>query len=393
MPRFTQVHDRRVTAAPRARILASAVLLASAALAVQGLPNAFAAGTGITINSGGCSGGGTLYCFNPETATSATGTAVTWTNQSGAPHTASVCDPTDCPGSPANTGSDTFSVSIGSANGSTGSFTFQSPGTYYYYCQIHGYAAMHGSITVSSVVQDSSTQVTYDGWHGVSDASANGGTYRVSSTKGETSTFKFTGTGVTWVTRKGPDQGIANVSIDGTSQGTVDLFASSAQSFSKAYSGLSSATHKIIVKVTGTKNASSTGKNVSVDAFTVGSTTTQDSASKVQYDSWAGASSKPASGGSLRSSAKAGAVASLGFSGASVTWVTSTGPSFGQAEVRIDGVSKGTFDLYSSTAQSQVPKSFSGLGAGAHVIDIDVLGTKNSQSSGTKVVVDAFMTP
>src|SRR5207253_6280792 len=46
------------------------------------------AATGITITSGGCSGGGSSYCFNPESASGTTGSAVTWTNQSGVDHTA-----------------------------------------------------------------------------------------------------------------------------------------------------------------------------------------------------------------------------------------------------------------------------------------------------------------
>src|SRR5439155_3118267 len=71
---------------------------------------------------------------------------VTWTNASSAGHTATSCTPGVCAGAPSNTGSDTFAVNVDT----TGSFTFHSPGTYVYYCSIHGYAAMHGTITVSA---------------------------------------------------------------------------------------------------------------------------------------------------------------------------------------------------------------------------------------------------
>jgi len=135
----------------------AAVRVFVAAMAAAGLlgvsavlfPAASFAASGITVTSGGCSGGGTSYCFNPESASATTGGAgaVNWTNQSGVAHTATSCTASACSGAPSSTGSDTFNVSI---DGSSGSFTFTSPGTYYYYCTIHGYAAMHGSITVTA---------------------------------------------------------------------------------------------------------------------------------------------------------------------------------------------------------------------------------------------------
>jgi plastocyanin len=104
--------------------------------------------TSISIIFGSCSGGGTEFCYKPESAKASLGSPVVWTNNSGVGHTATSCTSSDCPGAPANTGTDTFNVSIGATTGSTGSFTFTHPGTYYYYCMIHGYSAMHGKITV-----------------------------------------------------------------------------------------------------------------------------------------------------------------------------------------------------------------------------------------------------
>jgi plastocyanin len=108
------------------------------------------ASTSITVTTGGCSGGGTAYCFTPESATGATGSAVTWTNQSGVAHTITRCTAVACSGAPASTGSDTFDLSLGSSNGSPAQFTFSNPGSYYYYCKIHGYAAMHGAVAVTA---------------------------------------------------------------------------------------------------------------------------------------------------------------------------------------------------------------------------------------------------
>jgi plastocyanin len=102
----------------------------------------------ITILPGTCSGGGTEFCFKPESASVAVGSSVLWTNETGVGHTVSSCTSSACPGAPINTGSNTFNLSIAAANGSTGTFKFTSAGTYTYYCMIHGYVAMHGKITV-----------------------------------------------------------------------------------------------------------------------------------------------------------------------------------------------------------------------------------------------------
>jgi hypothetical protein len=226
---------------------------------------------------------------------------------------------------------------------------------------------------------------------GVTDPTSSGGTYRTSPTKGATATFKFSGTGIRWVTRKGPSQGIASVTIDGQTKGNVDLYATTSQGFAQGYSGLTFSKHTIVIKVTGTKDAASGNTNVAVDAFIVGFTTTQDTSPKVTYDGWKGATSASTSGGTYRSDGKANATSSLTFTGTGVTWVTATGPSAGEATVAIDGVNKGTVDLYAPAVHWQVAESYAGLTSGPHTIVVTVLGTKNTASVGTQAVVDAFV--
>ncbi len=134
-----------------ARLAVSAtVALAVLAAAAPLLAGHAIASTGITITPGACTGGGIDFCFNPESATAIVGSPVSWTNQSGVAHTATSCTASACPGAPASTGGNTFSVGIGASSGSTASFTFTSPGTYQYYCVIHGYSLMHGTITVAA---------------------------------------------------------------------------------------------------------------------------------------------------------------------------------------------------------------------------------------------------
>jgi hypothetical protein len=244
---------------------------------------------------------------------------------------------------------------------------------------------------VTKTFQDTSLSIAYDGWRGFSDSTASGGTYRTSATKNATSSFAFSGTGVTWVTRKGPNQGIASVRIGTTTEPPVDLYAATVQPFSKSYTGLSATTHTMVITVTGTKNAASSGFGVVVDAFTVGSVTTQDTSTKVAYDGWGGAVSASASGKTYRVDGVGSATASLRFTGTEVGWITANGPSDGMASITIDGVSKGTVDLYNASVHWQVMGLYSGLASSAHTIVITVLGTHNASSMGTGVVMDAFV--
>jgi plastocyanin len=75
------------------------------------------------------------FAFDPSALTVKAGTAVTWTNLDGAPHTI-VSDT----GSPAPFSSDTLQT------GASYAFTFTQAGTYTYHCSIH--PSMKGTIFV-----------------------------------------------------------------------------------------------------------------------------------------------------------------------------------------------------------------------------------------------------
>jgi subtilisin family serine protease len=233
---------------------------------------------------------------------------------------------------------------------------------------------------------------TYTGWQVFTDPSANGGTWRTSGTAGTTATFTFSGTGVTWISREGPRQGIARVTIDGVARGTFDLYSATGQGFAQAFTGLSGTRqHTLVITVTGRRNAAAQAMGVIVDAFVVGGVTTQESAQHVKYGTWKGGASPNASGGLYRSSGTAGATATFTFTGTGVDWVTTTGRGWGRAQVLIDGVSRGTVDLYATTARWQTLRSYAGLSPGTHTITIRVLGTKNARATSTNVAIDGFV--
>jgi plastocyanin len=94
--------------------------------------------------------GGSSFCFTPSTLTITDGDTVTWSNLSGTSHTVYRCNPGLCAGEGGGTGTDSGFTSGSVATSGTYVHTFHGPGTYTYFCTIHGYAAMHGVIVVNA---------------------------------------------------------------------------------------------------------------------------------------------------------------------------------------------------------------------------------------------------
>ena len=104
--------------------------------------------------------GGPEFCFTPSTLTINDGDTVTWTNTSGADHLVGRCDPASCDGAGGGSGTDA-GFSLGEVpTGASFSHTFHGPGTYTYFCAIHGYAAMHGVIVVNAAPPPSTAATT-----------------------------------------------------------------------------------------------------------------------------------------------------------------------------------------------------------------------------------------
>ncbi|HEY2702393.1 MAG TPA: plastocyanin/azurin family copper-binding protein [Candidatus Dormibacteraeota bacterium] len=93
----------------------------------------------------GCSAG---FCYAPADIDIRDGATVTWFNNSAAAHTVTRCTPAACAGQGPGDGPDALGDSGPFANGASWFFTFRTPGRYVYYCSLHGYRVMHGSVTV-----------------------------------------------------------------------------------------------------------------------------------------------------------------------------------------------------------------------------------------------------
>ncbi|HUP83275.1 MAG TPA: S8 family serine peptidase [Candidatus Limnocylindria bacterium] len=98
-----------------------------------------------------------------------------------------------------------------------------------------------------------------------------------------------------------------------------------------------------------------------------------------------------ASGSRVRQTATAGRVAKLTFSGSSVAFVSTLGPARGKVDVWLDGVHKGTLDLYSATLKTKRVVWSTTTGAGTHTLEIRPSGSRSVHSTSNRIDVDAFL--
>ncbi len=121
-----------------------------------------------------------------------------------------------------------------------------------------------------TVLDDDDASISYSGtWGTWSGNPGYNQTEHYSETTGSTATFTFTGTKARYYGFKRDDLGYAEILVDGQSVDTVDCYSSVGQYFALLYETplLTSGTHTLAVRVTGTQNASSSGTEIIVDAF------------------------------------------------------------------------------------------------------------------------------
>ncbi|TMK18284.1 MAG: hypothetical protein E6G68_07510 [Actinobacteria bacterium] len=194
---------------------------------------------------------------------------------------------------------------------------------------------------------------------------------------------------VVWYTITDPYQGVAGVTIDGHSKGTVNNYSSTAKyKVARTFSGLSSGTHTITIRVAGTKSSSSKDVRVSIDAFK--DSGTYKGTPSVGYR-WAAVSSSSAEGGSYRAARFSGTYMTFTFRGTSIDWRTTLGPGMGRALVSVDGVGKGTIDNYAGVTITNYERHFGALSDAVHTIKIMVASTRNPSASNSVIVVDGFL--
>lgn len=135
-------------------------------------------------------------------------------------------------------------------------------------------SASHGTfVTVDAFTVDGVLDATPNvewRWRIVDTPSASGGHLAYGTLRGSNVYFTFRGPGVDWATVTGPDQGSAQVFVDGVLRGTYDNYSSSVRyGVLRSVRNLTVETHTLRVVVTGKKRSASRGTFVGVDRFIV----------------------------------------------------------------------------------------------------------------------------
>lgn len=120
--------------------------------------------------------------------------------------------------------------------------------------------------------EDMREVVRFEGeWRTAESDDSSAGSVSYSDVARDKAILNFVGTGVSLISTKSNDQGIARVYIDGNYVDEVDQFSDTRQAMVASYSitGLPYGPHTIVVEVTGTKNPRSAGYRIEVDAFDI----------------------------------------------------------------------------------------------------------------------------
>src|SRR5882724_6693191 len=249
-----------------------------------------------------------------------------------------------------------------------------------------------------SRLQETDPDISYTaGWtQGDTSRAWSAGITALSTTSGAQATFTFTGTSISWIGARGPQTGIARVSLDGVFITEVDTYSPTEQIQAELFSktGLANTPHTLTIQVTGRKNAAAQSALVVVDAFEVTSPgiQIQGTDSSIAYGSgWIQDNrDKAYSQGSSAESMTVGAQATFTFTGTGVSWIGARGPQTGIARVFLDGAFVQDIDTYALTEGPQhTDFTATGLAAGTHTLAVRVLG-KNPASTNFWILMDAF---
>ncbi|KZX20096.1 hypothetical protein [Rathayibacter tanaceti] len=253
--------------------------------------------------------------------------------------------------------------------------------------------------------QNDSAFVTTQGtWSTLSSAADSGGSVGYSNSVGAAAFLRFSGTGVSWVSRLSPSSGINEVVVDGAVVATVDRYSPTTRAGVTVWTSgpLRAGEHTVTIRRGTAKNPAATGSTLVLDAFVVTSgpppalpgagTYENGSAAITTVGTWATLSSTADSGGSISYSSTAGASATLRFRGTRVRWVGRLTPSSGINEVLLDGVQVATVDCYSDVTRSARPVwTSAALPAGDHTVTIRRGSTRNPAATGATLILDAFV--
>jgi hypothetical protein len=128
------------------------------------------------------------------------------------------------------------------------------------------------AVTEVTRYQQDDPLLSYAGtWKTTSISTASGGSFAYADAAGCSVTIRFTGTHFAWIAKTSPVYGMAKVTLDGRSLGTVDLYRASETWQQKVWGTgqLKPGAHTVTIEWTGLSAEAATGTYIDVDAVDV----------------------------------------------------------------------------------------------------------------------------
>ncbi len=243
-----------------------------------------------------------------------------------------------------------------------------------------------GSVTINDT--DSGISYNGSGWYHWNAGPGSGyyqDDFHATRNNGDSTSYTFTGTGISYNSSTCTDRGNVDVAIDGVYQTTVNAYSSTCANSHALYSlwGLTSGQHTITL----TKKD---GQYMLLDSLTVqtSGTTINDTDNGITYNggwySWNAGSGNGYYNDDFHATRNDGDSASYTFTGTGISYMSSICGDRGNVDVYIDGNYQTTVNAYASTcAQQQVLYSTTGLTSGQHTL-------KLVKHGGQYMVLDAL---
>ncbi len=221
-------------------------------------------------------------------------------------------------------------------------------------------------------------------WPAVDVDGASGGSFRTASTPGMTASFLFVGDRVTWVTRTGPRDGLADIHVDGGFVRRLDLSAAVVTlKATRSVRGFGDGVHTVTITGLARRGARGGGIATIVDGFSDERGWFGQEGATYRWPSgrWPGARNR------VVTTTTIGSVFRVPFWGGGVDLRVPAGPGFGIADVIVDGTRLRSIDLYRASAGVE-RRTISGLDAGLHLLIVRSTGRRDDRSTGRRIGLD-----
>ncbi len=245
-------------------------------------------------------------------------------------------------------------------------------------------------------------------WKHGTDKSSLSGTISYSLNPGDSLDYAFSGTAISWVGPFSQDAGVAEVYIDGIFQQQIDQWREGDYKprsliYHRGDLPLGNHTLRIVTRGSLIEHCPgnwsclpiSTRPVTRIDALLVNASSTDDTEPGLVYSvpgDWTRLTYDLSYNTTESRASKIGSQFVYDFTGTTVSWVGSTGPQYGRADVYLDNSLVASLELYTpAVTRNQVLFSQGALSPSNHSLKVVVRSDRHAQAVGNFVGVDYVM--